>query len=113
MRKLNLRTLKLESGSHEPDHTFCIMEAAAYVAGEQWSDHPQCVSPAIGAFLRSWNDSLDDKTRQKLKPYVRKVIDTRTTEADEQMRAWLATDWLVRTFTPTWLRKAGLNDEAV
>lgn len=111
-RTLDLATLMLEKGAHNPDHTFCVMEAVAYIAGEDWSDSPQCVSPVIGAFLRNWNDSVDEAFRQRLKPYIERVLDTRTPPADEETRAWLATDWLVRVQAPAWLDLAGLTDDA-
>jgi hypothetical protein len=111
-RVLDLATLTLAKGAHNPDHTFCVMEAAAYVAGEPWSDSPACVSPSIAAFLRNWNDAVDDTFRQRLKPYIGRVLDTRTTEEDETIRAWLATDWLVRVHTPAWLDLAGLTERA-
>lgn len=67
-------TLTLGRGSHSPPSngmvSACVMEATAYVSGEGWSDHPECVSPVIGAFLRSWNDSLTETDRQLLKPRV-------------------------------------------
>ena len=107
-----LDTLVLEHGAHSPDGKFCIMEASAYIAGEPWSDSPECVSPVIAAFLRSWNDSLDDDARQMLKPYVTKVIGTRTTKADETKRAWMCTDWLARECAPAFLRCAGLTEHA-
>jgi len=110
---LDLDQLTLAKGAHDPGgDAMCVMEAAAFIAGEPWSDHPECVSPVIGAFLRSWNDVLDDDARQQLKPYARKVIGTRGSEADEVRRAWMATDWLVRVQTPAWLRLAGLSEQA-
>jgi hypothetical protein len=66
----------------------------------------------IGQFLRSWNDVLNDRDRQMLKPYAKKVLGTATNAADEETRAWLATDWLVRVHTPKWLDLAGLKDDA-
>jgi len=111
-RQLDLAALTLEKGAHDPDHTFCVMEAAAYVAGEPWSDHPTCVSPVIGAFLRNLNDSMDGVVRQRLKPYIEKVLDTRTSKADETTRAWMVTDWLVRVQAPAWLDLAGLTERA-
>src|SRR5690348_10038049 len=111
-RLAQIEAVALESGGHSPDSHFCIMEAVAYVAGEPWSDQPACVSPVIGAFLRSWNDVLDDTDRQMLKPLIPQVIGTRTTAADEDARAWLAVDWSVRTLTPAFLRLAGLTDNA-
>ncbi len=88
------------------------MEAVAYVAGEPWSDQPRCASTVITSFLISWNDSLDDSDRQMLKPYIPRLVGTRTTAADETARAWMLTDWLARECAPAWLRLAGLTDHA-
>ena len=107
-----LDQITLQHGSHpSPDDGLCVMEAVAYLAGEPHSDHPDCVSPVLGAFLRSWNDSLPDQDRQVLKPYALRVIGTAGDGLDE-VRAWLATDWLARVHTPAWLRLAGLTDQA-
>ena len=71
-RTLDLDSLTLLTGSHGPNDAqrMCVMEAVAYVAGEDWSDHPACASPVIGAFLRSWNDTLNNEDRQQFKPYI-------------------------------------------
>jgi len=94
----------LDKGTHDPaSGQMCAMEAAAWIAGEEWSDHPQCVSPVIAAFLRSWNDALPDATRTTLlRPLLPLVIGTRTTDADDETRAWMAVDWLVRVNAPAW-----------
>jgi hypothetical protein len=82
----------------------CAMEAVAWIAGEPHSDSPRCASPAISAFMRSWNDSLPDGDRDRLlKPYLAKLIGSRGTKAAEGRRGWLAMDWLIRTFAPAWL----------
>jgi hypothetical protein len=108
-----LAKVTLESGAHfSPEQGGCLMEAIAYIQDQPFSDHPACVSSVVGAFGRSWNDSLDDAGRQRLKRFIPDMIGTATTRADETTRAWLATDWLVRSFTPTWLDKAGLNEHA-
>ena len=90
------------------------MEAVAFVAGEPWSDHPQCVSPVIGAFLRNWNDNLPtDADRERLlKPLIPKIMNTRADAATEERRSYLALDWMIRAFLPAWLRLAKLNDHA-
>jgi hypothetical protein len=101
-----LDTLTLLSGSHEVDSgQMCVMEAVAYVAGEPWSDQPQCACPVISAFLRAWNDSLptDEERDRLLKPLVLQIIDTKSTAAVEERRSYLALDWLIRVFTPKWL----------
>jgi hypothetical protein len=111
-RLAELKTVTLDAGGHKPDGEFCVMEAVAYVAGEPWSDKPECASPVLGAFLRSWNDTLDDDTRQLLKPYIPKLVGTRGTEVQEEKRAWMATDWLARECAPAFLRVAGLVEHA-
>lgn len=103
----------LSSGAHSgPTDGMCIMEAVAFVAGEPWSDHPECACPVIGAFLRTWNDGLPDDERETLlKPLILRLVGTRN-PALEQRRATMAADWLMREHTPAWLRLAGLTDHA-
>jgi len=110
---LELETLVLKRGAHdEQSQEMCIMEAVAFVAGEPWSDSPQCASPVIAAFLRSYNDSVSDDVRQTLKQYIPRLIGTRGSELLEEKRSLIAADWLVRTHTPAWLRLAGLTVQA-
>ena len=109
---LNLDTLTLYAGGHDPGEQMCVMEAVAFVAGEPWSDHPECASKVIGAFMRSWNDSLPDDQRQMLKPYIPRLVGTAASDEVELRRSWMACDWLVRTFTPAWLKRAGLAGSA-
>src|SRR6185503_7783981 len=114
MSTLNLETLTLAKGNHEDrSNGLCVMEAVAWAAGERHSDHPVCVSPVIASFLRRWNDDLDDEGRQILKPYIPRVIGTVGTQADETARAWMLTDWMVRVYTPAWLRLAKLDEQAI
>ena len=110
-----LDAIELSTGQHDgPDDGACAVEAAAYLAGEAWSDHPECVSPVIGAFVRRFNDGLrsDADRNRLLKPIVPMIIGTASTDAAELRRAWLATDWLVRVYAPAWLRLAGLTFRA-
>jgi hypothetical protein len=111
-RWAEVETKPLLVGGHDPDGQMCVMEMVAYVANEPWSDHPACVSPVLGAFLRAWNDGLGDEDRQKLKPYVLRVMDTAGDPEADERRAWMATDWLVRTCAPAFLRLAKLDTEA-
>jgi hypothetical protein len=112
-RLAELDALVLAKGSHASwEKGACVMEAVAYVAGEPFSDHPECASPVIGAFLRSWNDRLDDQTRQRLKPYIPRLVGTKGTKRQEEKRAWMATDCLAREYVPAFLRLAGLTEHA-
>jgi hypothetical protein len=110
---IDVCALPLSAGKHDkPEDGMCVMEMASYLAREPWSDAPACVSPVIAAFCRSWNDALDQGTRQRLKPYAFKVVGTNTGADDDETRAWVATDWLCRVQASAWLRLAKLEDHA-
>ena len=104
MTTIDLSTITLTSGGHRSiDSGACLLEAASYLAGEPWSDHPTCVSPVLGAYGRSLNDVLPDDLRQTLKPYIPRLLNTAGDGQDER-RSYMALDWLVRVYTPTWMR---------
>ncbi|MGE3278124.1 MAG: hypothetical protein AB7O67_23690, partial [Vicinamibacterales bacterium] len=97
---------QLAHGGHDsPEDGLCVMEAVAFVAGEEHSDTPDCACPVIGALMRTWNDAIrDDETRTRLlKPFVTKLVGSRSTPEVEQRRADLALDWLIRVHAPAWL----------
>jgi hypothetical protein len=105
---LGLDGIVLRKGAHSNRNKgVCAMEAVAWLAGESHSDHPACTSRVLGAFLRAWNDALDDKGRQKLKPYLLRSIGT-AGDGHDEARAWLCGDWLVRVCAPAWLELAGV-----
>lgn len=101
----------LKAGGHDDiSRGLCVMEAVSYVAGESWSDSPQCACPVISAFLRNWNDSLpDDERNELLRDLIPRLVGTRSTPEIEQRRATMAADWLIREHAPAWLRVAGMN----
>jgi hypothetical protein len=92
----------------------CVMEAVAFIAGEPWSDHPQCTCPIITAFMIRWNDRLssDELRNDLLRPLIPLLIGTRSTREVQTARAHLAVDWSVRHHTPKLCRHFGLNDLA-
>src|SRR5574341_38370 len=90
----------LYPGAHNPDGKMCLMEAVAYVAGEPWSDHPVCVSPALAAYGRSLNDWLPDNRRQELRRFVSLLVNTAQGSAVEQRLALFFADAAVRVFVP-------------
>jgi hypothetical protein len=108
-----LDRLELAKGAHpDANGAACVMEAVSYIAREPWSDHPACASPIITGFLARWQDAMDDADRQMLKPFIPRMVGTRTTWEDEQTRAWMLTDWLARECAPAWMRLAGLTAQA-
>ncbi|MFC5996909.1 hypothetical protein ACFQE5_22115 [Pseudonocardia hispaniensis] len=93
----------LASGSHDTrGDGVCLMEWLAWVAGEEHTDHPQCVSPVLGVFGRGLNDVLPRAARQRLKTVGLAALGTAGDGLDET-RSYMALDWLVRTWLPAWL----------
>jgi hypothetical protein len=52
------------------------MELASMLAEEPFSDRAGTVSPVLGAFLRTYNDGLDDERRQDLYGLAAAVVGT-------------------------------------
>jgi len=57
------------------------------LAHEPFSDRPETASPVIAAFLRTYNDGLDDELRQELYPLAALIVGTAGGRALEQERA--------------------------
>jgi hypothetical protein len=111
--RIDIDTIFLGEGAHESfEHGVCALELSSYLAGEKFSDHPKCVSPVIATYIRELNDSWNDETRQLLKPYIVKILNTAGADSIELRRSQLAIDWIVRTYAPAWLELAGLSKEA-
>jgi hypothetical protein len=91
------QTVKLTAGRHPaPQLGACVMELASMLAGERFSDAPRSVCPVIGAFLRTYNDRLDDDRRQDLYRYAAAVVGTRSNRATERLRAEMCVAWTRR-----------------
>jgi hypothetical protein len=50
------------------------MEYASYLAGEPWSDHPDCTHPLLALVAREVNDETSDPARPALAPLIPSVI---------------------------------------
>ena len=98
-----LDSIYLLKGTHLPNDGKCALEAVAWLAGEKHTDHPVCVSPVLADFCRNWNDNLDDANRQKLKPYLARLIGTAGDAKADELRAWMAMDWLTRECGPAFM----------
>lgn len=62
------------------------MELASMLAGESFSDRPASTSRVIAAFLRTYNDGLDDTRRQDLYPLASLIVGTAGSRAVERER---------------------------
>lgn len=87
MTSTSHQTIRLSRGKHaSPAEGACVMELASMLAGESFGDHPISVCPVIGAFLRTYNDSIEDGRRQDLYAYASKVVGSRASETVERER---------------------------
>ena len=81
------QTMRLSAGRHRsPDQGACVIELASMLAGEKFSDHPDCVDPVVAAFLRTFNDRLSARDRQRLLPYASLAVNTRGNRAATRAR---------------------------
>jgi hypothetical protein len=65
----------LGRGKHRnPKKGACFMELASFLAGERWSDHPQCTHPLLAMLARAVNDLTADSARPRLAPMIPSVI---------------------------------------
>ncbi len=109
MQHPSYQTVKLTKGKHASPHRgVCVMELASMLAREPFTDHPSSVSGSIAAFLRMYNDLLDDRRRQDLYAYASRVVGTAGRERTERQRAerliaWGEEMWQRRS--PRWLRR--------
>lgn len=65
----------LSPGKHRnPRRGACFMEMASYLAGEPWSDRPDCTHPLLAALARHVNDYISDAGRVRLVGLIPSVI---------------------------------------
>jgi hypothetical protein len=68
----------LSAGAHRtPRRGACFMEFASYLAGERWSDHPECTDPVLAALARGVNDGVSDARRDELVHQIPRVVGLR------------------------------------
>lgn len=65
----------LSRGKHRtPRSGACFMEMASVLAGEKWSDQPQCTHPLLAGLARLVNDSVSDAGRRGLVEHIPSVV---------------------------------------
>ncbi len=52
----------------------CFMEYASFVAGERFTDHPECTDPSLASLARLVNDWTTDANRSSLSTLVPSVV---------------------------------------
>jgi len=102
----------LTRGAHDnPLDGRRAMEWVSHLAGEPHRDAPARVSPVVRVLCTALSDALDDNARQRLRPYLPRTVET-VEEGLDEARSWMAMDWLVRVFAPTWLAAIRLRSSA-
>jgi hypothetical protein len=87
MTALSHQTVRLARGRHASRHAgVCVMELASMLAHEPFSDRARSISPTIGAFLRTYNDGLDDVRRQDLYPIAAAIVGSAARRSVERER---------------------------
>lgn len=108
------------------NHQASVKDAIESTTTVSHAGPPDRVSPVLDLFARRFNygsqegwdwrkqaaDPLSEAERQRFTSFIPRLIGTASNPAADEGRAWLATDWLVRKFAPTWLRAASLTENA-
>ena len=111
-RLAQLDAITLDEGSHADfDSGHCAMEVVSWLAGLGFTDAPECSSRVLRSYTISLNDAWGDADRQRLVPFLPRMVGTAGDGKDEA-RSYLALDWLIRTYTPAFLDLANLSAEA-
>jgi hypothetical protein len=69
----------LSAGKHtHPSQGACAMEYVSILAGEEFTDRPECTLDSFAFLAREINDALGDNSRQRLLPIIPRLIGTKT-----------------------------------
>ncbi|MCW2831796.1 MAG: hypothetical protein JWP31_2488 [Aeromicrobium sp.] len=73
----------LSAGSHDASHgQACVMEYVSLLAGEEWSDRPECTHELLAHEARTVNDLLRDSDRSRLVPLIGRLFGTTVDSTD-------------------------------
>jgi hypothetical protein len=71
-----------------PEHGVCTVELASMLAGDRFSDSPRTACAAIAAFVRGYNDAIDDARRQELFAIAALLVGSSSTQEATHARMW-------------------------
>ena len=110
---LDLDKFELKKGSHKKlEDGACIMELVSYMANEPWSDHPKCACPVLTSMAIRINDRTDTETRQKLKPLIPLLLNTKADSKTEIARANFIVHRSITVTFPIFAEALGLSEIA-
>lgn len=68
----------LSKGKHDSAESgACVMEMVSFLAGEKWSDLPECSNTTIAFLAQTVNDSVSDKNRHLILRDFDRLFNTR------------------------------------
>lgn len=96
------------------DRGMCPTQAVAWLAGEEPITHePRCACRGLVLYVGCLGCSrLFAGHRDELKPYLPRLVGTRSRSDVALRRAFVAADYLVRVFVPAWLRRMNREEWA-
>jgi hypothetical protein len=71
-----------------PEHGVCTVELASMLAGDRFSDSPRTACAAVAAFVRGYNDAIDDTRRQDLFAIAALLVGSWSTQEETHARMW-------------------------
>ena len=110
-----LFAITLTTGSHPTRAAgVCAMEAVAWLAGEPHTHAPTCVDSDIVDFVIAINDGWSDANRQRLIPYLPRLLGTARGNDHPAREQWnyLLLDWHARVSVPARLDQKGKHEMA-
>lgn len=79
----------LARGRHaSPEEGLCLLELVAFLQGQEHTDRPAGVSPAIASAIRFVNDRTQDAARQQLLRFVDQLPDTDDEHEQERIETF-------------------------
>jgi hypothetical protein len=85
----SFQTVRLAQGRHaSAQQGVCTLELASMLAGERFSDQPRSACAAVAAFVRGYNDAIDDVRRQDLYAVAAQLVGSSGGEDITHERMW-------------------------
>jgi hypothetical protein len=85
----SFQTVRLAPGRHAaPEQGVCTVELASMLAGDRFSDSPRTACAAVAAFVRGYNDAIDDARRQDLLAIAALLVGSSSTQDATHARMW-------------------------
>ncbi len=69
--------------SDHPRHGACLFDAGMWLVYGKIGDNPPCSCPIIRPYAIALNDRMPNNERQKLKPFILRVVGNRDPESEE------------------------------